>query len=596
MAHPSKVPEHLRPFFRSNLTTEPQAQYSYTSPTSISSAQGVELCPPHWRLAPKRTLRDTLTDILLKDWQGTHRHTSSQSRIKEHTSRSSVMRMKDSDDYITARAANPRTGLISPSIGSRTPRLCTPNTPGEALQLSAPEEQPPSPTPELKIRPPLRRANEGRRLSAESAFIWRADGTGWTTGAGVAIASPRVAHIKADASLITSKSQPAPGDDQFIIRMPSGHEPQPYAYPGYSSKQIKAFEHYKDKARRVSGEGYDQRLLHAARQTSTSAKPSVSEESIISIDGSQRRFRDDIKGITVPKKGGRTSENDDNFQDSRCCSEHGVRMVSFAPFSSPKTPIVTATGDSSTAMKTLPEGAGHCVRRKVVGGAAVLESDMSPGYADCTRALESPDFPGVADLRCLPRVTLVHPSSAGIPHSHSLRQKGDSDSDGAQKCSLGCYKNPDRNICMERRAASNSAALPVTRSLFDHQRKPSGTGDAQSQVSGTNESRASQQLAPQLSEIFITAFVGAVDACRNVQLPSLPRIGIFAVLYAEDTTPQQKVSALKTMLSSAGQAVLFLTIIAMIWQVGSLVVRVLEMLLWPFMVPLKILRWLAGVS
>jgi hypothetical protein len=41
------------------------------------------------------------------------------------------MGMKDSDDYITARAANPRTGLISPSLAG-TPR--TPESPAEALK------------------------------------------------------------------------------------------------------------------------------------------------------------------------------------------------------------------------------------------------------------------------------------------------------------------------------------------------------------------------------------------------------------------------------------------------------------------------------
>ena len=136
----------------------------------------------------------------------------------------------------------------------------------------------------------------------------------------------------------------------------------------------------------------------------------------------------------------------------------------------------------------------------------------------------------------------------------------------------------------------------MTRPLFDHQRKPTGAEETQAQPSSRNETDPSLNLAPQLSEIILTAFVGAAYACRNVPLPSCPRIGIFDVLYAEDTTPQQKVSALKGMLSSAGQVMIILTILAMLWNLGSLVARALEMLLWPFMVPFKVLRWVTGGS
>ena len=45
-----------------------------------------------------------------------------------------MMGIKDTDDYLTVRFANPETGQVSPSIcGGRTPR--TPLTPGEALRL-----------------------------------------------------------------------------------------------------------------------------------------------------------------------------------------------------------------------------------------------------------------------------------------------------------------------------------------------------------------------------------------------------------------------------------------------------------------------------
>src|SRR5258708_4399276 len=68
----SKIPQHLRPFLRPSLTTEPQisqASYPYNNPLQPSPTRSVELCPPHWRLEPKRSLRNKLKLILLKDWQ-----------------------------------------------------------------------------------------------------------------------------------------------------------------------------------------------------------------------------------------------------------------------------------------------------------------------------------------------------------------------------------------------------------------------------------------------------------------------------------------------------------------------------------------------
>src|ERR1700712_2093699 len=98
----SRVPPHLRQFLGSSVATAPlqtQAPYSYTLP-SAKCLSAVELNPPHWRLANKKSLRSKLKDLVLKTPAGgpqeqTLKHGSSQHRP-------TMMRMKDSDDYITA--------------------------------------------------------------------------------------------------------------------------------------------------------------------------------------------------------------------------------------------------------------------------------------------------------------------------------------------------------------------------------------------------------------------------------------------------------------------------------------------------------------
>ena len=154
---PNNMPAHLRIFYRPSVTYEQlqtQAPYSYTSPTKPPP---VELCPPHWRIRPKKRLRARVKATLLKSSAST----PSQRAQALSPSRPVMMRMKDSDDYITARAANPRTGIISPSIGSSSPRTPrTPDTPGDALRIQS--------------RPKLSRANEGRKVSGGSLSKWRA--------------------------------------------------------------------------------------------------------------------------------------------------------------------------------------------------------------------------------------------------------------------------------------------------------------------------------------------------------------------------------------------------------------------------------------
>ena len=104
-----------------------------------------------------------------------------------------------------------------------------------------------------------------------------------------------------------------------------------------------------------------------------------------------------------------------------------------------------------------------------------------------------------------------------------------------------------------------------------------------------------QKHSKSIESILVLAVIGAADVFRNTDFRSLlPRVRAMDVLYAEDTTPQQKVSALKTMLSSVGQVLILLSVVAMVCQIGSVVVSAVEMVLWPVLVPIKVLRWLGG--
>ncbi len=143
------------------------------------------------------------------------------------------MPAKGCDDYITARAANPRTGLVTPSVSGTpcTPR--TPTSPAEALELYSPLLAIGASQPSL----PGKVQVECPRMSISR---WRSDDKGcWME---TTIAEPRrTALMRKDAGLADvvpkeslhgarPQQPPYPETDRFAILMPTARDPQPFVF------------------------------------------------------------------------------------------------------------------------------------------------------------------------------------------------------------------------------------------------------------------------------------------------------------------------------------------------------------------------------
>ncbi|KAK5167131.1 uncharacterized protein LTR77_007861 [Saxophila tyrrhenica] len=481
------ISQHLRPILRPNLTTEPlttQAPYSY----STSDSRTAELCPPHWRRAKQRGVRHKLKGILLKDLQS-YKFKSPPSSSPDK--RPAMMRMKDSDDYITARAANPRTGLISPSVGTLSSRPPpTPESPAEALKWK--DDHPPSPTPDVKARPALRRAFEGRKGRTKGVAKWSMNDDGWSTNASVA--SPRITAADADTDLCISKSHPHLADDAFMVHMPSAREPQPYAYPGYSAKEIDAFEYYRQKARRVSSEGYDRRILIRDQNVSAypggiqqdlqHAKTRGAKENESQAQMFTRTPFDAIRTVkTRPAQQTLRTSND----DMHCFGGAELQTASFAPFSSPRTPAPHFGPELTTALKTIHKPApGSPVLRKPLPH----DDHHTPPTAD-----SSPD------LRHLPLIRLIHPLHASSPRNPAQ---------GHRQCSLGCDKDASTSLCVPfRLAAGHDATTSASPSLFAGVAQPSvgkgEQGDGQASQRGVQGVEAGRTSV--LADILIAGMI-----------------------------------------------------------------------------------------
>lgn len=560
---------------------ETSAPYSYTLPTA-RSLHPVELNPPHWRLVTKRSLRSRLKDLVLKTpADGLPAQTTTPKSNQQQLQRPAIMRMKDSDDYITARAANPRTGLISPSIGSPSPQPFTPDTPGDALKL--PKQTAPSPTPEARSRPALSRANEGRKISGGTL---NRCAKGWVSGAALAAASPRETPVTVGAGL---GSQPMLKDDQFVIHMPSAREPQPYTYPGRTPIEIEAFEHHKRKARRVSGDGYGQgqvsrnangKAFGGVRKTTpTNARAwdGAALATGFAVADAHVHSAAPFPAVTVAKRSGR------NFQeDHHPASVAGAELSAstFAPFCSPRTPASRPVAADTVLQTVRVPGAsrdGHLGTGTVSNVTPILRKPLPTAPNDGLDIYQTGDShnpltsSSLPDLSQLPRVRLVHPQLASVPQMHALRHTR-----GApRQCSLGCRREEDTGQCLETRDPSTDGIIKPRSSLFETQ--------AASSTLRTDD----------VLELLFGLAASALAFGRRIRLP---RICALEPLRAPDATPQQKVDALKALLTLAGQGVTLLMVVTVLWRLGAALMQVFEVLFWPLAVPFKILRWLAGYA
>lgn len=394
-------------------------------------------------------------------------------------------------------------------------------------------------------------------------------------------ASPRFTDAQVTGDLLAAARRAHADEDLLVVHMPSAQEPQPYAYPGFSARQIEAAEFYKRKARRVSSEGYDKRILQGSRQSSAESKTNHSGgiRKVFSRKPCQRpgtHHHTELREaespvyhgghIIVAKRRLGRHEFDNTDVEEDCRGGADLHATTFAPFRSPKTPMVRDREDTDTEMHT-PQALRyhevqdmHSIHRKPVD----TPQESPTCYA--------------SGLKNLPQVALIHPALAALPRSHPHRQRHQQE--GNRKCSFGCVKDPDSDVCTERRNA------PAT-SLFD-QKMP-----VKLNPQDCREENHDGQAPPPFLEHLAVVSIGTLDACRHIIAHLLPRIAPINGLRA-DQSPQQKVAAMKQMLATAGQAMVFVAIAAMLWRVASAVFKVLEIMFWPFVLPFKILSWIGG--
>jgi hypothetical protein len=146
---------------------------------------------------------------------------------------------------------------------------------------------------------------------------------------------------------------------------------------------------------------------------------------------------------------------------------------------------------------------------------------------------------------------------------------------------------------MERRTPSTSITSFSSHSLFDQRATASDVDRTEPQGTRTHNFVNNEEM-PKIFELLATALITVIEARQHVIVPAIPRLRFIEVLRAEDRTTHHKIEALRHLLAKVGQALVLLSITAILWHVGSAVAHTFEIVLWPVIMPFRVLKWIGA--
>jgi hypothetical protein len=148
--------------------------------------------------------------------------------------------------------------------------------------------------------------------------------------------------------------------------------------------------------------------------------------------------------------------------------------------------------------------------------------------------------------------------------------------EGGRKCSLGCRRNVSGQ-CLDQRKVS--LPVPADRLFSAELSKP--------------DTDAGPVSAEKAEEVLVGILAWLLCYIKGIRMP---QSDLIETLRSADATSKEKADALKAALSLAGHVLAVGTALAMIWQLSAAVIHLLQIALWPLVVPFRILRWLMGAA
>jgi len=498
---------------------KPSSSRKQNPPTSADNRPASN----HHRTARKVWLRDTF-------------RTPPRTPQRHFTNIDTDMGVRGSDDYLTARAANPRTGLISPSVVTNlTPR--TPISPAEALSLFGSDHiLPPDSSPRVRAIEEPRSASP-RQRPAGPRGRWRQDSTGWNMELDTEAGCSKTTTANSSATRADFHAS----EDSFVIPMPTAKDPQPYQ----QADQDKAVQYYKDKAQRLSHkEGMNGRMH--------------------SIGAGPRKFAQATKAL---RDFSNPRSSSPRAEDSAVGHDASSPPVSaFSGFAaSCESPRPTRKSVHSPAPELERRDSGVSVSTSSTARERTGPADKSPTLGGAERTRSNSNTSRFQDLRQLPRVRVVHPDGPAAK---------------------GHYEK----AAPVSRDYTSTPPPPY----ISHSSAPSISGASMAESLSPLETQVVGFLAWAINQMFWKP-----TSSRRDGSPQGPNIGLtqaIHILSDSATKPIERWQAIKSLVLMAVRAIVILCCLAIVVRIGTAVGRVLAIMLWPVSIVWVIVKWMLGLG
>ncbi|CAD0110644.1 unnamed protein product [Aureobasidium uvarum] len=446
------------------------------------------------------------------------------------------MGVRGTDDYLTARAANPRTGLISPSVVTNlTPR--TPMSPAEALSLFGNDYAPPHDSSPKARMPEEPRTTTPRPRPAGPRGRWRQDSTGWNMEPDTEVGSPRTNTANSSATRADFNAS----EDSFVIPMPTAKDPQPYQ----QADQDKAVQYYKDKALRLSHkEGMNGRMH--------------------SIGAGPRKFAQATKALrdfSNPRSA--TPSEQDPAGRKEKAAESSPPTSAFPEFC--ESPRSDRRSMCSPAPGYERRDSGVSVPNPTSTREKQHSPSQSPTLGGAERARSNSNTSRFQDLRQLPRVRVVHPDGQAVKGRH------------------------EKTAPVPREYTSTPPPP-----YLSHSSTSTVSGTSVAETLSPLETQLVGFLAWAINQVFCKSTSSTRDGSSQGLHIGLTQA--IHILSDSASKPIERWQAIKALAFMAVRAIMILCCLAIVVRIGAAVGRVLAVMLWPVSIVWVVVKWMLGLG
>ena len=473
------------------------------------------------------------------------------------------MAVKDTDDYLTARAANPRTGLISPSIvTTQTP--CSPMTLGEAIRVYS--HSPPQRLP-VNTNLGLPHQRSGQKECLFAAPRWKQHDTGWFMDTVIEVSSS--SSITANSSVTRGASK-----DCFVIPMPSPNTSQQYSALEHTTAQLAALEHYKEKVQqglngRMPSRGAGPRKFAEASKRLRQVSPF---EHGMAVDMHGK----DLRSAAVPAVISTTTAT----RPSRSWSAGSADSAMAAMKDMPGGYDRRESGISIIARKLIGSPPNQACRRDsnatVITTTSTLKDEAlaenGEPVATLSRESLASNTNRFLDLRQLPRVRIVHP---------------DHDS---PSCGNGIV-TARLEAPEPRRVVSPPSNKHPSCSRSPHISSDLGTD----LLFGPSVSRLQSQPLGAFAHTLESNPLWPWLSWPLSLMPSKDEVLAAVNTLADETAdPGDRLRAGRALVVSWGKAMVLLGTVIAMFRIGVVLWQIVEIIFWPLGVIIAMVRWIVG--